>query len=270
MDTEAVANASGHSGEFSPVIELIIIMIIAGASGGIANFVLQQKSDVTNTTIKERVNWGTIRLCLGYMFVGIVATFLVPLFLSLVKSDLLTSIFAANGLNTRSTFEFVGFCLVGSIYSRTFIQTISDRVLAIAAKASEEAEEAKQHAATAENRADTAETTVEEMYENIPVANQEIEDKNEDDISKITPENPSNFSINISESERKILQALDLKPYQRRTLRGISKDSNLDLVETKILLDSLIKKGIVKTMNSPKTGNTLYKAHVAWLTFLKG
>src|SRR6266849_838261 len=103
---------------FVPI--LIAVMLAAGMVGGLLNYYMTQSADPEHTSI------------LKSLLAGICASFLVPLFLNMISSNLIDAI--RGGANASSDvsklFVFAGFCLIAAISSSAFIRTLSDRVLA--------------------------------------------------------------------------------------------------------------------------------------------
>jgi hypothetical protein len=104
-------------------------MIGAGLLGGIANFLngdLLEKSP-------SRGPWRTFFACITY---GLIASGVVPLFLTTIHSDLLKE----TNLNTTTYLEFSGFCLLAALFSRKFLESVADRALKIAENAKKQSE----------------------------------------------------------------------------------------------------------------------------------
>src|SRR5262249_15432950 len=74
--------------------------------------------------------------------VGLGASFLIPLFLNTISSTLLSNLLSGQGKKV-DLLVFAGFCLLAAISSRTFIQSLSERVLREAKEARREAKEAR-------------------------------------------------------------------------------------------------------------------------------
>src|SRR5690606_12658374 len=72
-----------------------------------------------------------------YVLLGIGASFLIPLFLKMLESDILSR---SGNLNYLI---FGGFCLIAAIFSRRFISSIGDRILEAAKNAEKAALESK-------------------------------------------------------------------------------------------------------------------------------
>jgi tetratricopeptide (TPR) repeat protein len=106
-------------------LQLAIMMISCGILGGLINSYLDKSSkEIVNTT------W-------EYIVIGIGAALLVPLFLNMIGSTLIEGSFES----LNSTLVIMGFCLVASMTSRTFIKSISDKALQKAQSAETKANE---------------------------------------------------------------------------------------------------------------------------------
>ncbi|AZA54948.1 YEATS-associated helix-containing protein [Chryseobacterium sp. G0201] len=98
-----------------PTNNLIIIMLICGIVGGVGN-------TLRGTTC----NWVVLskNICLG-----IIASIAVPLFLNLVSSDIVKSIYVNEKNHISNYLIFSGFCIIASFSSLTFLNTISGKVI---------------------------------------------------------------------------------------------------------------------------------------------
>jgi hypothetical protein len=114
-------------------------MAAAGLFGGIINYFLDQD----NSESDLRSNQTTL---LKSLIIGVGASFLVPLFLAIISSDLVE----LDKLNQSKILVFFGFCLIAAISSKKFIVTISERVL-------KEAREAKQKVKQVEDKIENIE-----------------------------------------------------------------------------------------------------------------
>lgn len=99
----------------SNTLAIVTIMILAGIFGGLVNFftIYNQKQVASNRNF-----WGAI-------LAGIAASFLVPLFLSMISSDLIVN----SRQDDKYYFVFAGLCLIAGIFSRRFINSIGKRIL---------------------------------------------------------------------------------------------------------------------------------------------
>lgn len=99
----------------NPSIKIIIIIFICGLIGGIGN------------SLRE-VNYDRAGL-LKNIFLGVIASITVPLFLNLVSSDILKAIYKNEAQNIINYLIFSGFCIIASFSSLNFLNTISGKVL---------------------------------------------------------------------------------------------------------------------------------------------
>src|SRR5262245_59250815 len=103
-----------------PMLWIVAVILAAGVFGGFVNFYLSKPDDIPAPSKVRSV------------LVGTAASFLVPLFLNMISSNLVDLI---KGGDNSKLLILLGFCLVAAISSTSFIRTISDRVLAEAKQA---------------------------------------------------------------------------------------------------------------------------------------
>jgi hypothetical protein len=231
----------------NPLFILTFIMVIAGIAGGYANYLLAKSDEASTHPTTGESNAKSLGAW-DYIVIGVVAVFIVPLFLSLVQSGLLSQAISAEGLNSEKVFIFAGFCLIAAISSRAFIQTISTRVLALAHQASRSAAEAKE-------QQQTLTTEVDEIAAVLGSQSGESEPILELDR---TPETEG-AKVSLSNDERRVLEALRAKPYSRRTLTGVAADGGLEKGKAKVLLGGLEVRGLAREVESKKSNNLLYQ-----------
>ena len=96
------------------MLMILLIMIVAGILGGVANFYL---SDRQNEQCRR--DWGK------YLTLGVIAALTVPLFLNMISSNLLEA------ARTRPVdfFVFAGFCLIYVVASRRVFENVANRLL---------------------------------------------------------------------------------------------------------------------------------------------
>jgi sugar-specific transcriptional regulator TrmB len=134
-------------------------------------------------------------------------------------------------------FVFAGFCLIAAVSSRSFITSISERILNEAKQTQKELKQIKKEVAPI--IAKETETEPQEN-ENLPTsANQRILNE-------------------VSEAEKKILLALANGTYTLRTRTGISTNTEIPKNEVNSILEELMKKGLAKNVKmlvrgEPKT-----------------
>ncbi|MBS0170873.1 MAG: hypothetical protein JSR62_11010 [Nitrospira sp.] len=106
------------------MLTLIVLMIGAGLMGATVNVAMSIQSTAEPATEHtdpwERWRWNAIA--------GVGAALLVPLFLKTVSSGLLTEVLASDAKG-ESLVVFGGFCLLASISSKKFIESLSEKLL---------------------------------------------------------------------------------------------------------------------------------------------
>jgi DNA-binding MarR family transcriptional regulator len=189
----------------------LVIAVIAGAGvfGGFVNYYLSNPDDVPAPS--------KIRSVLA----GIAASFLVPLFLNMISSNLIELIKAGE---TWRLLVLLGFCLLAAVSSTAFIRTLSDRVLS----------EVK----NAKRAAQSAQADVKAVQEEIkPILIKETES---DDITAAISLGPE-----MLPNEKKVLLALAEGPYALRSRTGLAAQVHVDANDVGTLLSSLAERGLV-------------------------
>ena len=205
---------------------LIGIMLTGGLLGGIVNYLLAKADEPPEAASKASL--------LRSVLAGVAAAMLVPLFLNMLSSKLLSP----NGWEPLSALVFLGFCLVAAISSKAFITTISDRILREVREAKDISVEAKKQS---EKTADAVE----------PILDKESEPQN------VGPQPDAQAEAvaapELSEQEAGVLAALSSQKYTLRSASGVTRDSGLEdralVVDT---LDRLMAKGLVGLQQSKK------------------
>lgn len=195
------------------IIILAVIMLVAGAFGGFINYLLEVRDNKEKASI------------LRSLVVGIGASYLVPLFLTMISSALITQ----NTEAPEKYFVFAGFCLIASISSSAFIRTLSDRILSEVKKNTKLVEEVKNEVQ--------------------PIITKETETDPEEEYSIMSKkiENLSPNSVNI-------LIAFHEGKYTWRSISGISKETGIDRETIKDELEDLAEEGFVVTKESKRGG----------------
>lgn len=104
---------------------LATVMLLAGVFGGLVNYYMYGDKDPDAANLPR------------FLVVGVGASFLVPVILDFGNSEL---VLESQGDPSRLLI-FIGFCLIASLASRFFIDSLSDRILGEAKVAKERAEE---------------------------------------------------------------------------------------------------------------------------------
>lgn len=220
---------------------IIIVMLVAGILGGSANYALSPNSDL---------KWHK------YVIAGIVASLIVPLFLSLSQSALLRDALNSNcdlcipNSKECSTFYynlfvFMGFCLAAAFSSKAFLTTVADKLLSAVKDAKQEAKEAK-------NIAEEAKEAAIETAENIPSTRPSVP-PNASDMAGQLPD------ISLGDNEKTILNALVHSDLAWRSISGISREVGLGAIIIETTLEQLLSKKLVEKRVSRHTKSVFYK-----------
>ncbi len=224
------------------LILVIGIMLLMGGFGGLVNYLQNRKSDPESDA-------------LGSVAGGIAAAFLVPLFLQMISSNL----FEKSQKDHIQLFVFAGFCLIAAIVSKSFLQTVAQRVLQLVNETKREVGEVKKEVkGVAAEAREVKETLSEpEAVEITPGTGElrleprridiHVEDKMnlEDKISTKIEED-----LDLDSESRKIVDALDTGRFKFRTGTGLMSDTQLDAKRLVERLRALIDRGFVRTDES--------------------
>lgn len=222
-----------------PVFIIAAITISAGLLGGLAAYLSETVADPPT----EPKHWALLRPLL----LGVLAAACVPLFLSLVQSALIKKIFAAPVKPpVPPAFEeyliFMGLCIVAAISSRSFIASVTQRVLQQAKEAKEIAVDAKKTADKAHAEAELGETA--DDADAAPPA--------EAAMSKLENSQLEYMALPVSDVERRVLQTMMDRTYRTRT--GIAEDSGISKNRISEMLESLADRKLALRTTSPRTG----------------
>lgn len=210
------------------LVTLISIMLISGAFGGLLNYL--HSFDVTAGEAQSSV------VKYKYVLLGIGAAFLIPLFLNMISSTLISK------ADNNNYLIFAGFCLIAAIFSRRFITTIGDKILEAAKKAEKAALESKQKADNTQLELTSTKERIEDVKLAVDIKN--IETKNVENPI----ENPKELLINLANSYIKktsvpdYSQRLKLKAELGRKMGEIVVRNNLS---KKDLLDADQSEGML-------------------------
>ncbi len=229
-----------------------------GAVGGIAAWLSDTTTPGTDKAGGTPIrNWASF---ITYVLAGMLAAFVVPLFLRLADSGLMDRVLDPNSNMGKPADPWVlaGFALVAAFTSKTFIQSVSNRVLAMAEAARNTAIEAK---ATAEESKITAgesadrSVVTEEVVENLRTAAEPVASVTSNDARR--PERTTSLD-ELTEPERKVLDALANEHFTRRTASGVARDVKLTIKTVRAILEKLHELGFVEREVSTRSGNSLY------------
>jgi DNA-binding MarR family transcriptional regulator len=183
---------------------LLGIMMFAGAFGGLVNYFIERRDSPEKSSI------------LRSLVVGVGASFLVPLFLNMISSDLMRQLDQDAG----KLLVFVGFCLIAAITSSAFIRSLSDKIL-------KEASEAKRLSKELNDAM-------------MPILLRETEAASEEVKLKI-----ANGAESLDPETSEVLFALASGRYAWRTVDGLHHQTGLDRAVIETHLQSLIQGGYV-------------------------
>lgn len=207
------------------------ITIVAGLFGGLINFLLLDNE-------KELSLLKFFRSTI----IGIGAAFVVPLFLQTISSDLI------NQCKDDSKYYFIyaGFCLIASIFSRRFLNTIADKVIKQAEQAEKKAEQAVSIATDKEDKIQAFVTKNTEPDEEIEFTDLDIKAVETDLKGK------------VRDDVKDILTALKKSKYTYRTAKGIAKEINSDLKVIEMILEELEEQDMVRKFINTDNNKVLW------------
>jgi hypothetical protein len=197
-----------------PNFMIFLVMLLSGTLGGVLNYLSAQGEEPKNTGF-----WQSL---LG----GIVASFMVPLFLNMISSNLIETVkgTANNAGDLTKLFVLAGFCLVAGVSSRAFITTLSARVLREAKATRNEVQQMKRE------------------FE--PIREKEIENEPQEMIVPLSASVADDMSI--EEDAKKALKALASGRFTLRTRTGIANETGLEKDVVNKILDDLVEMRLVR------------------------
>lgn len=162
-------------------------MIGAGLLGGITNYF---------RIGQDKRGWPTF---FRNILMGISASLLIPLFLNMISSNLLKE----SSTDSAKLFILFGFCLIASLSSKAFIQTISDRVLNDVKETKKEMDDIKKDIE--------------------PIISKETETQETEDTGSFFKIRAFSFD----EDSKKVLNSLGSSNYAWRSLTGITQETGM-------------------------------------------
>jgi transcriptional regulator of acetoin/glycerol metabolism len=200
---------------------MFVIILAAGAAGGILNYLLGKKDNADSVAF-----WQSL---VG----GIVASFMVPLFLNMISSNLVDSIRGGSSTpgDPSRLFVFAGFCLVAAVSSKAFISTLSDRILSEAKAARKEVKQIK-------NEVDP------------------ITEKEAGEVAQLSA--LARDRVALGDNQKTVLEALKNGKFTLRTRTGLSTQTKLPKDEVIRALSELANRGLARSVKvlvggEPKT-----------------
>lgn len=171
---------------------LATVMLLAGIFGGLVNYYLYGDKDPDAASLPR------------FLVVGVGASFLVPVVLDMVNSEL---VLESQGDPSRLLI-FTGFCLISALLSRFFIDNLSDRILNEAQVAKDRSEEVQQNLRIIQN-------------ELLPL----IDTETEQDMANADPQMVQvNDELDVTSTQ--VLKVLSSGRFIFRSLAGVCRESN--------------------------------------------
>ncbi|MFM2340697.1 MAG: hypothetical protein RLZZ592_350 [Pseudomonadota bacterium] len=149
------------------LLTIVTVMVTSGALGGlVGRFLAEAGAPGAHSGPDEAAGGGpTAPLpAWKHVLIGITAALMVPLFLTMISSDLILNLLRTPD-NPSGLLNLAGFCLVAAVSSRGFISSLSDRLLREVRQAQAQAEQAAGSAADAQQQAVDAATTAHSALE---------------------------------------------------------------------------------------------------------
>lgn len=191
-------------------ILLFLIMVCAGILGGIASYYLNESDD------KSMVKSITL---------GIVAAFIVPVFLSMISSELIEN----SKRHVKDLFTFAGFCVLGAVFSRNFLENVYSKVLQQVGSISHKVKQ------------------IEEASEEVDIP--EVADE---ELTATLQRN------GLTIDEYRLLKGISGGRFTYRSLSGLQKDTGMDRGLVDQLLNQLLSKGLIDSRVNQKKQNRYF------------
>lgn len=203
---------------------LATVMLLAGIFGGLVNYYLYGDKDPDAASLPR------------FLVVGVGASFLVPVVLDMVNSEL---VLESQGDPSRLLI-FTGFCLIAALLSRFLIDNLSDRILNEAQMAKQRSEEVQQNLRTMQG-------------ELMPL----IDTETEQDANQGDPEAQQvNDELDVTSTQ--ILRILASGRFIFRSLGGVCREANEE--ESTIL--KTLNVLVVKSLAGKVSGKNGVRWHI--------
>jgi len=205
----------------SYMLIILLIMVMAGVLGGIANYFLSDRQSETG-----RRDWGK------FLTLGVIAALTVPLFLNMISSNLLEA------ARTRPVdfFVFAGFCLIYVVASRRVFENVANKLMGQMDQMRSEMGQMKQ------------------QHQDVPVpATVSTREEPTSVVAEtVAPVKPEVVRESLSYNDIEILRALAEDSYVYGNLVGLTDKTGLarDLVSTRLTV--LKNFGIIETRINEK------------------
>lgn len=206
---------------------LMLIMLGSGLLGGLSNyFILSDEGGASATA-------GKGFLIRKSLILGITASFMVPLFLTTISSDILAR--PEDGTFDKNYLVLAGFCLLAAVMSKRFIEGLYEKVMKAEAKANRAADKAT------------------EAIEKLEAVEESLSEEEHDGVAALS----AVFKAKDLTDEDKVLSSFTNRKYLYRSGSGIAAELKLDRMLVKDTLSALVEEGKLRTKFN-KRGHLLY------------
>lgn len=276
---------------------LLAVILISGILGGSVNYMLTTTAPPEDDSAQRQANappWGKNPLYYQNILLGIAAAMVVPVFLQIaavgVDDSLITNFLTktsaasptiddlASGYTSLASIG--GFCILAAVSSRSFLTTLSQRLLN---QARDKANQANETAQRANEDAQRAEEEARQATEAQKGLRNELNARFQDDDEELVQESDDDPDIQealtaettaglmtfaavmpdeeLSALDKDILKTLAKKPNTRRSIKGLRSDS--DLIDSQGFtvvsqhLHQLAAWGYVKKLRPTSTSSPL-------------
>lgn len=210
---------------------LALITVITGLFGGLVKFF--NSIDTSKPIIFKEL--------LKYLLTGIGAAILIPLFLNMISSDLIS----ADKIEIHDYFVYTGFCFIAAYLSDRFLSTIGEKIL----------NEVKKVKSKQESTSQTVEMLVDNETAPIDASVNENPNKAEMVFQNLSSKIEQKDTVFINE----ILNAFEKSgKYTFRSVKGISKEFNYPENTVAILIKAFEDNGLIQRIRRRADGQILY------------
>lgn len=249
------------------IVVVLMIIIVAGLIGGWAGYLTDPISSGNEPDTAKK------HACKRYLVLGLVAAGSVPLFLSVLQSNLVTTIFTPKKDGTADIVPFAeflifaGFCLIAAVSARAFLDSMTRRLM-------KDIDEMKEVVADAAQQAQKASVKADDAQQKAEIATELADDA----------AGSGHAPAAAIESARRLAAGTtipDLQPDQRRALQvlmrsefrtasGLATDIGMSRNRVGEFLDGLASKGVAEHTKSPATGGRRWRITPLGVQALQG
>lgn len=233
-------------------VVLLVTMLAAGVLGGAVNYLMglpTHPDEDEEVVSRQSPSWYNDRLFYHSIVLGVAAAFVVPVFLQIasigVDKSPLTKFLESGHLGDNkpelaaayaSLATIGGFCVLAAVSSRSFLQTLSSKLLNQARDKAQDAQNMAKE--TREGVSRELNIRIEELARATGVSQSDIEEPiDESDQAEMEAEIQTSGTAavftgtgdggELTDLDRSILKSLAARPNTRRSVKGIRGDSPL-------------------------------------------